>query len=516
MDSRKKERLITLSKLDYTAGELTTIPSSSDYPIRVQLEKSDNDEAYFIAKEYSLLIPDDSVYHLPYIFNEDGTPWYEANLFLYRQSIDAANGYSTTNDLRRKASQLLDYKLFCEDYKVKEFDADGQEVQISAPIDYLDFSASRASARPTYRYFAYLLYDEDVSPKNLNMRTLVPYDFYKFLSTLPGYAIDMVRVDKAKKATLTLENGFRKEVTLRENKVNASAKPTPVALGYVRDQGDDLRPLSNDQRTELINVLGEEFHVDERLIHLIALSTGARKQSIYTLRIKHLRMLTATKLAPDGITSIPEAKVDEYGALKLKAGPQTGIDTKFEKPQILHFPKKLIAQLETYANSKDAKARRELFKTLHGDILSDDDMYLFLSTKGNSHYMAKNDPRYRKVKTRPAGEHTDDLKKKLFKYVSASFPRDFTFHWQRATFAFGLYQQLAPLVVFDMKVKLEKGQMRPGKEIREIQRRLHHKDRETTENYLKLFTNFDEQVAAQEGYEDRLFEGMAYFEEIGL
>lgn len=516
MDSRKKERLITLSKLDYTAGELTSIPGSSDYPIRVPLEKGQKDEAYFIAKEYSLLIPDDSVYHIPFIFNEDGTPWYEANLFFYRQSIDDAKGYSTTDDLRRKASQLLDYKLFCEDYKVKGFDADGQEVEVSAPIDYLDFSARRPSARPTYKHFMHLLYDDDVSAKNLNMRTLVPYDFYKFLSTLPGYVIDMVRVDKTKEASITFENGFRKEVTLRENKVNASAKATPVELGYVRDQGEDLRPLSNDQRDELIKVLGEEFKVDERLIHSVALSTAARKQSIYTMRMKHLRMLTATELAADGITNKPKAAVDEYGALKLKAGPNTGIDTKFGSAQTLHFPKKLIAQLETYANSKDAKARRALFKKLHGDILNDDDMYLFLSTKGNCHYMAKNDPRYRKVKTRPAGEHTDYLKKKLFKYVSASFPKDFTFHWQRATFAFGLYQHLAPLVIQDMKVKLKKGQLRPGEEIRRIQIRLHHKDRTTTEHYLKLFTDYDEQMEAQEGYEDRLFEGVDFFKGIGL
>ena len=507
MCSRKKERLITLSKLDYTAAELTTMPGSSDYPIRVHLEKSKKDEAYFIAKEYSLTLLDDSVYHLPFIFNEDGSPWYEANLFYYRQSIDAEIGYSTTDELRRKASYLYDFKVFCEDYTVKASDKDGNEVEVNSPIDYLDFSASRPGNRPTYIYYLSLLYNDNVSAKNLNTRTLAVYDFYKFLAKLPGYSIDLTRVEKTKEAYIRFSNGYGKRVEIRSQTVNATAQSKPVELGYVRDQGEDLRPLTNDQRNELIDILGKKFSVDERLIHLIALNTGARKQSIFTMRMKHIRMLTGTKLAEDGITSKPRATVAKDGTLMLKAGPRTGIDTKFNKPQTLYFPKKLIVQLDTYANSKEAKKRRELFKLQH-DVLTDDEMYVFLSGNGNCHYMAKNAPRYRKVKSRPNGEHTNYLKEKLLKYVSDTFPKSFTLHWQRATFAFGLYQYLAPLVVNDMKVELEVGQLRPGEEIRRIQQRMHHTDRETTENYLKLFTNFDDQISAQEDYEDRLFEGI--------
>lgn len=495
----KKKRLITLTKLDYTAGELTTTPNLDSHPIRIPLKKSKTGEAYFITKKYSLTLPDDSVYHLPLIFNEDGKPWYEVNLFFYRQSIDAAVGYQTTDEIRRKASQLLDFKLHCE---VEE-------------IDYLDFSATRPGNRPSYRYFAHLLHDDDISAENLNKRTLVVYDFYKFLAELPGFTIDLTRVESTKKAFITFEGGFRKNVELRSQTVNATAQATPVELGFVRDQGEDLRPLTNEQRDDLIDVLDREFNVDERLIHLVALNTGARKQSIFTMRMKHLRMLTESGMAEDHITSRPKATVAPDGTLILKAGPRTGIDTKFSKPQILYFPKKLIAQLETYANSKDAKDRRELFRELHGDVLNDDDMYLFLSVNGNCHYMAKNDPRYRKVKSRPKGEHTNYLKEKLLKHVSAEFPQSFTFHWQRATFAFGLYQHLAPLVVYDLKVKLKPGQIRPGEEIRRIQTRLHHVNRETSENYLKLFTNFDEVMAAQEGYEDRLIDD-SFFEGIGL
>jgi hypothetical protein len=293
-----------------------------------------------------------------------------------------------------------------------------------------------------------------------------------------------------------------------------SHQKKPVPLGYVRDGGEDLRPLSNTQRDELIEVLGNHCSVDERLIHLIALNTGARKQSIFTMRIKHVKQLVESLKLGDDAKALGdnsqqfEKGISSDGTLILKAGPKTGVDTKFNKPQTLRFPKKLVEQVNTYAFSVEAKGRRKLFKEQYGDILENDDMYLFLSAKGNCHYMAKNDPRYRQVKSRPKGEHTGYLKKKIFKYVSTSFPRSFTFHWQRATFAYKLYQHLIPHVVYDKKIKLKLGQLRPGEEIRRIQQRMHHKDRETTENYLKLFVDFDEKIYAQDKYEDVLFEGI--------
>jgi len=471
MDQRKAELFITLRKLDYTAGDLTTIPDVDSHTIKVKVEKGSEDDAYFIAKEYSLATKDDSVYHLPFILNADGSPWHEANLFFYRQSVDEKTGYKPTDDLRRKASLLFDYKLFCED----------------EGLDYLDFSAARPPGRPSYRYFNHLKDVEGISGKGLNTRTQVVYEFYQFLSSLPGFSVDIERVEKTKEAFIKFSNGHAKTVTLRSQTVRASSLPTEVPIGYVRDDGDDLRPLTNEQRDHTVDVLGKEFSVDERLVHLIALNTGARKQTIYTLRMKHVSMFSDENRAPDG-------------AYMLRAGPGTGIDTKNKKAQTLYFPEKLVAQLRIYADSKLARERRELFCKEHGDILSDGDMYLFLSKFGNCFYMARNDPRYRKLKTRPQGEHTHYLKTKLFKHVSPDFPKDFTFHWLRATYAYSYYQYLAPLVA--------EGKLKPGDEIRRIQLRLHHSDRKITEHYLKLFTGFDEKKIAQENYEDRLFEGV--------
>lgn len=134
--------------------------------------------------------------------------------------------------------------------------------------------------------------------------------------------------------------------------------------------------------------------------------------------------------------------------------------------------------------------------------MDEDDMYVFLSDQGGCYYMAKDDPRYPMVKSRPTGQVTDTITRKLLVKASDRFPKSFSYHWLRATYAFQLYQHLLPL--------LASGQIRPGEEISFIQHRLHHKNREMTEHYLKLFKMHSEKFAAQELYEEVLFRFGSY------
>ena len=214
-----------------------------------------------------------------------------------------------------------------------------------------------------------------------------------------------------------------------------------------------------------------------------------------TLRVKHVEALVQGELEPEG-TYI------------LKAGPGTGIDTKNNKPQTLHVPKSLAEDLITFVRSAYSKNRRQRFlqgyKTsypaLH--VIPAGEEYVFLSEQANCYYMAGSDPRYSFVNTRPQGAVAETLKKKLMRSVPADFPKDFTFHWLRATFAYQLYQLLIP--------GLESCRLLPGDEIAIIQERLHHERRETTENYLKLFKMIPEKMRAQEDYEDSLFKMSSY------
>ena len=60
-------------------------------------------------------------------------------------------------------------------------------------------------------------------------------------------------------------------------------------MGFVSEYGEELRPLKEHERIELVRVLNlEHFSVDERIMHLVGMETGARKQTILTMRMKHL------------------------------------------------------------------------------------------------------------------------------------------------------------------------------------------------------------------------------------
>ena len=131
--------------------------------------------------------------------------------------------------------------------------------------------------------------------------------------------------------------------------------------------------------------------------------TGARKQTVLTIRLKHLKNFTEDKLLPEG-------------AYKLHAGPRTGIDTKFDKPQQLYIPQQLAEELVILSRSPMMNKRRQKFRARMeaehpGLTINEDDMYLFLSDQGNCYYMAKSDPRYTIVKSPQSGQVTEVIKK---------------------------------------------------------------------------------------------------------
>ena len=423
-----------------------------------------------------------SIFNMPFLFHRNGEPWKEANSFLINLVRNKHAHNRPSDEAKRKASRLLDYLMFTEENS----------------INWLDFSGKRITLRPTYRYHAHLRKMEGRGPAVCNQYTGVVYQFYKFVSKY-WHAIDIDRVDTVKQINIFIESahGFTRQLTVEQrSQTQRYNKSKIIPKGFVDDEGECLRPLTNSELASVVDAVNSDgWNAQERLIVLFALMTGARKQTVLTLRVKHVEALVQGELEPEG-TYI------------LKAGPGTGIDTKNNKPQTLHVPKALAEDLLTFVRSAYAKSRRQRFLREYGVSYSDlltipaGEEYVFLSEQANCYYMAGSDPRYAFVNTRPQGAVADTLKKKLIRSVPAGFPKDFTFHWLRATFAYQLYQLLVP--------SLESRRLLPGEEISIIQERLHHEQRETTENYLKLFKMIPEKMRAQEDYEGSLFKMSSY------
>lgn len=480
MFKTKEQRIIVIPRVDNATADISSNPQKGGI-LRVT-EKVDpitktGDSYYIIPEPIYNSRGEDYVYNFPFLINKDGSPWEEANYYLFEKATNINCIGKDTAPLRRVASQLLDYKIFCDDNY----------------IDYLDLSARRPSGRPHQRYFSELC-NSGIGNDNINTRTGIVYNFYKHLSKQSNYNIDIDRVDTTRPIKITMEGRgglFTKTIEKRSLTLRTSQKVNPVGIGYVRDEGEDLRPLSNKEFDRFIEILRtDKFDVDERLMCRIAIFTGARKQTLLTMRMKHVDIFKDDKnMSPDG-------------TYVIFAGNGGDIDTKFNKKQTLHFPKGLAEQIVIYANSKLAKKRRKKFrknieKSKSEDTISDDEIYLFLSNQGNCHYMARNDYRYTKTKSKATGQRTDSLCKKLLKHLPDDFPKSFIFHWLRATFGYKYYQYLISLV--------EKGIMKNGEVITRVQARMHHSKRETTENYLKLFLNINDRIKIQEMYENQLF-----------
>lgn len=421
---------------------------------------------------------DRDLFNFPFLFHANGDPWQEANAYLLWHMRDKAPANRRTDDVRRRASKLLDYLLFCEDKN----------------LDWLDFSGARPPHRPTYKYFYHLINDGGRSNAVINQYTAVVYHFYKYASEY-WHDLDMKRVDTIKQVRFIVQSPKGAKVIDAEKRSQTRRSPanSVVPIGFVREDGEDLRPLSNLELGAFLEIIKNEkkWSTIERLILLTSLMTGARKQTALTIRLKHVKAFQTDRLLRDG-------------SYKLHAGAGTGIDTKNDKAQTLYFPRQLAEELITLANSPMMKMRRAKLRAQleakQSDLpMDEEDMYLFLSDQGNCYYMAKSDPRYSVIKSPQAGQVTDTIKRKLLQKASSEFPKDFSYHWLRATYAYQLYQRLQVLV--------KDGFMQLGEDIDFIQKRMHHESRETTENYLKLFRMTHEKVIAQEVWESKLFNG---------
>ncbi|AKA82799.1 hypothetical protein [Pseudomonas synxantha] len=384
-------RLVVIPRLANAFAELhvTDCPEGG---VVASISGSETERNVFQLDEIGATGNTGHVFNFPFIFKENGLPWTEANSYLLSLIENKHSKPRPTDDVRRKASKLLDYLLFCE----------------KSNIDWKDFSGRRPSLRPTYRYYRHLIDSSGRSGAVINQYTGVVYDFYRYVCN-KWHKIDISRVDTVKKLKVMLQHvSSYKSIEVEKRALTRRIAPSsPIPIGFVRDGGENLRPLTNSQLSEVLDsIYLPNWTAQERLIVLTSLMTGARKQSVLTLRVRHLE-------------SFVEANLRSDGTYLINAGPGTGIDTKFDKEQRLYVPRQLGDDLKLWATSPSAVKRRKVFVdrmlVIENKVMEERDAYLFLSDQGNCYYMAEDDPRYELVKSRPSGQVTETIKRKLLR-----------------------------------------------------------------------------------------------------
>ena len=357
---------------------------------------------YFSSKSDTFLV--DNFQYFPIIINEDGTQWHFANRYLlYKINNNYSISYKTLNSI---ADDLIHFKKFCNENDV----------------NYL--SAPRKVLRPTWLCREYLL----INAKKNNKYTLSTEK--RRLSSILGFYDWLINYEKIEfKYSLWTENishiifrdnygnkKYREVYSKDVGKIRQSINTDLLSSDYIID-GGKLHPLSIEEQNILVESLIEINNIEMTLSFLIALTTGARIQTVYTLRIKHF----SKKLIKNQLEVL------------IPVGFGTGCDTKNEKRYNLYVPSLIYNKVCIYINSIQAKNRRTKAENLLGKEL---DHYVFLNNRGLPYYTGKDELHSRIIKKAIVGETvrqfiSDSLKKRI---REKGYQFKFSFHDLRASF----------------------------------------------------------------------------------
>lgn len=441
----------------------------------------DGNEIYYkLAKDDEELDP--VLYNFRFILNDDGSLWEDGNRYLLWKAVEHGLNPKT---LRAHSSALEEFKSFCNknmiDYRV----------------------AKRITNRPNWIYPAYLkkrVDNRELASTTAKERIRPVTSFYGWLIDVEGVEFS-VNLFKVSKAYIHGSNryglGFMKEVDVVDVNQIPNAQNENENDGFIHDEGK-LRPLLNEQQEALEEALVKSSNTEMKLAFAFSLTTGARLQSIFTLRLKHF--VTSGSLPKNYSDSEidkwlkEQEHVDPRKKYELLIGPGTGIDSKSDKSYRLMVPGWLIQGIRIYIISERARRRRNGMLSQNHDL----DQYIFITQRKLPFYMAKDDINISVYgKNPPEGGAVNTFISNTLKPQLRDMGHNFSFkfHDMRATFAMNFIESYWPLV--EKGVKSEKWLLD------QLRKLMGHSDIETTKKYLHFRDIEDVLTEIREAREER-------------
>lgn len=392
--------------------------------------------------------------------NKDGSIWKHGTLYL----LNKLEQFKLPNS---KTLAAIAYDL----YQFKEFLSKNKEINnLKAP--------KRKVLRPTYGYRSHL---QDLIETNKIARSTAArrmssiINFYHWLKKQHDIKFEHLLWDESDRFIYYQNNiGAQRSKAVKATNLHIPVPDTSEDFSEFLNDGGKLRPLNRNEQIWLIQALKESKNVEMTLSFIVALATGARMQTIYTLRLQQFITLSISN--------------EKY--IPIAVGLGTGVDTKYNRKLVLLFPSWLIIKIKTYANSLRAQKRRN-----NSTLRDRSNQYLFLTKRGAPYYMAKNDPNYRIIRNPPAGntvqKFIEDTLKKTMRSHGNDFP--FRFHDLRATFGMNLLEEGTTLI--------NSGQASLLNVLCLVRDRMGHRSLKTTERYLEYRQKYNLLVNAQSEYE---------------
>jgi integrase len=385
---------------------------------------------------------------VPVVLSKDGSPWAEANVYLLSSRIEGA--VRTMGTYWNRADDLAAFRQFLDEEK----------------LDWRHFPQNKLS-RVTYRFNAHLRISVQAgsAATTARRRMISVIYFYKWLQEEGVFSPEHAAWKESERLVgYSGVDGQR--ILKRTTTTDLSIKVPPSTDPYAGtiDDGGKLRPLSEQEQVWLTEALERIGNTEMSLVHLLALTTGARMQTALTLRVSH---------------ALIEVQDSSQQEVRIAVGPGTGIDTKRDKPGVLHIPVWLQHKLRVYALSERARHRRHFANG--GDTAH---QYLFLSVRGAPLYLSKEDasqydPRNAARHMRAGQAVRQFITERVIPEVrgSASAGFHYRFHDLRATFGMNLTDQHLVFVARG-EAKLH--------HVRELVKvRMGHASAATTDRYLQ-------------------------------
>jgi len=292
----------------------------------------------------------------PSLIKSDNTVWHLASAYFNHLLIDQRK---STALLESVASDLIDFLRFLE----------------HTELDIL-YLPPKPEKRVTYQFHTSLLQRIRlglISPSTARQRMNRILRFYDFLISENVFTPEELKNRPYEKIRTYVScisatgDVYKKQVDTSNLKIRHSPRPS---YGDEIIDGGRLHPLSMIEQQIFLKYLEQYGSRDFQLICYMALYTGARLQSICTLRAFHIKELL-TKQMPNSVD-------DTYS---IRIGGKSIIDTKGGYEHNLKVPAWLIQDIDQYLSSESWKQRasQSLYKV-------EDENYVFLTKHGNPYY----------------------------------------------------------------------------------------------------------------------------------
>lgn len=404
----------------------------------------------------------------PIILRGDGTLWDLGNLYLMHKFIELAKvKLPSVATIQGMAKHLMMYLRWIEHVREQ-----GKAIHELYFPDQEEF-------RVTYSYYRYLqsLLRKTPQPILLSvakgrMQTVI--GFYRGI--LHGGLVRESAIANAPYDASTIGLPIISRIGLQYIKhvettnLTIKAPRREIALGTIQD-GGNLRPLTVEEQEIIFSELEHYGNRAFQLMCFVAVYTGARIQTVSTLRIKHIKGVLKSKSV--------------NGEHLLNIGPGTDIDTKDDVNYRIHIPSKLAQILDEYITSEEHAERRA--NSFYGDS---DENYVFLASNGSAYLTSKREvqdrqvgafskrlsPKDRVTFTIQEGNAVRNYIYRLIRNIRRKQPdfNHFRFHDLRATFGMNFVRDADLAGVRDVREPLRA--------------RMGHKSFQTTQLYL----NYDE------------------------